>query len=72
MDGGGELTLKIGNLALEGSVLPGIFFRKLVQILAQFLVLPQQREGDEGSGDRQNGKQHSNQLNKGHGGPWGA
>jgi hypothetical protein len=67
MDGGGELTLKIGNLALEGGVLPGILFRELVQILTQFLVLPQQNEGDEGSGDRQNCKQHSNQLNKGHG-----
>jgi len=34
MDCGGELALEIGNFALEGSVLFGIFFGELVQILA--------------------------------------
>jgi hypothetical protein len=67
MDGGGELTLKIGNLALEGGVLFGILFRQLIQILTQFLVLPEESESNEWRGDRQNGKQHNNQLNKGHG-----
>jgi hypothetical protein len=33
MEGGGELTLKIGNLALEGGMLPGILFCELIQIL---------------------------------------
>src|SRR6266700_739561 len=63
---GGELALEIGNLVLERSVLPRILFRKLVQIVAQFLVLPEQNEGDKGSGDRQDCKQHKNQLGKGH------
>jgi hypothetical protein len=62
----GELSLEVGNLALKGGVLPGVLFRKLVQILAQFLVLPEQNEGNERSGDRQNCEQHKNQLNKGH------
>ena len=64
---GGELTLEVGNLALEGGVLLRIFFRELVQILAQLLILPEQNEGDKGGGDRQNGEKHKNQLSKGHG-----
>jgi len=66
MDRGGELTPEIGNLALERGVLPGILFGELVQILAQFLVLREENESDERGGDRQNRKQHKNQLGKGH------
>jgi hypothetical protein len=66
------LALEIGNLALEGGMLPGILFREMVQVLTQFLVLPEQNEGDKGGGDRQNCEKHQNQLSKGHGGPWGA
>jgi hypothetical protein len=51
---GGELALEIGNLALEGSVLPGIFFGELVQILAQLFILAEQNKGDERGGDHQN------------------
>ncbi len=40
MDCGGELTLEVGNLALEGGVLPGILIGQLVQILAQLFMLP--------------------------------
>jgi hypothetical protein len=64
---GPELALEIGNLALEGGMLLRILFRKMVQVLTQFLVLPEQNEGDEGGGDRQNGEKHQNQLGKGHG-----
>jgi hypothetical protein len=48
-------------------MLPGILSGKLVEILAQFLVFPEEHKRDERSGDRQNYKQHDNQLSKGHG-----
>ena len=67
MDGGQELALEVGDLSLEGDVLPGILFPELVQIFAQFFVLPQQNEGDKRGGQRQKRKQHKNQLSKGHG-----
>ncbi len=67
MDSGSELALEIGNFALEGSVLPGILFGELVQILAQFPIFPQQDEGDEGTGDCQKRKNHNKQFEKGHG-----
>jgi hypothetical protein len=72
MDSGAELALEIGKLALEGGMLPGILFREMVQVLTQFLVLPEQNEGNKWGGDRQNCEKHQNQLNKGHGFPWGA
>ncbi|PYU57148.1 MAG: hypothetical protein DMG56_22800 [Acidobacteria bacterium] len=67
MDGGQELALEVGDLSLEGDVLPGILFPELVQIFAQFFVLPQQNEGDKRGGQCQKRKQHKNQLSKGHG-----
>ena len=53
-DCGGELAFEIGNFALEGSVLLGIFLGELVQIHAQLFILAEQNEGDERGGDRQN------------------
>jgi hypothetical protein len=67
MGRGAELALEIGNLALEGGMLPRILFRETVQVITQFFVLPEQNEGDKGGGDRQNCEKHKNQLNKGHG-----
>jgi hypothetical protein len=41
VDCGSDLTLEVGNFALEGSVLSGILFGELAQIIAQFLVFPE-------------------------------
>jgi len=67
VDSGSELAFKVGNFALEGSMLPGIFLLELAQILAQFIVFPKQNESDEGRGDRQKRKNHNNQFYQGHG-----
>jgi hypothetical protein len=67
VDSGSKLALEVGNFTLERIVLPGILLRELVQILAQFLVFPEQNERDERSGDRQKGKNRSKQFDKGHG-----
>ncbi len=52
VDRGGQLTLEVGNLALEGSVLPGILFMEVVQLLPQLVVLHNEKERDERGGDR--------------------
>jgi hypothetical protein len=67
MDRGSELALEVGNFALEGSMLSGIFLVEFVQALAQFLVFPEQSESDERRGDHQKRKSHRNQYDQGHG-----
>jgi hypothetical protein len=72
LDRSSKLAPEISNLSLESGVRPGILFGKLVQILAQLLIFPQQRESDERSSDHHKSKQSNHQLSKGHGRPWRA
>jgi hypothetical protein len=52
MDRAGHLPLEIGYFTLEGSVLPGVLFFKLIKLCAKPAVLYQKDEGRDGGRDQ--------------------
>jgi len=65
-----SLALQLSDLALKGSVLSGTRLPDLIQIFAQFAVLPQENEREKGGNDRQDCEEHKNQLSHGLWHPW--
>jgi hypothetical protein len=66
MDRAGHLPLKIGYFTLEGIVLPGILFFKLIELCAKSAVFHQKDKRRDGSDNQDDGDQKNQQLNPGH------